>query len=55
VISQLNHGFLQSSEIFPFEMFEEPLLEILSRQHAKSAKKKYFPVSPTLAHFASLR
>jgi len=33
----------------------EPLQEIFSRQDAKNAKKKYFPVSPNLARFAFAR
>jgi len=40
---------------FLLKCLTEPLQEIFSRQDAKSAKKKYFPVSRNLACFASLR
>jgi NitT/TauT family transport system substrate-binding protein len=40
---------------FLLKCLTESLQEMFSRQGAKSAKKKYFPVSPNLACFASLR
>jgi hypothetical protein len=40
---------------YRLECLTEPLQEIFSRHGAKGAKKKYFPVSPNLARFASLR
>ena len=40
---------------FLLKCLTESLQEMFSRQDAKSAKKKYLPVSPSLACFASLR
>ena len=44
-----------AARFFRLRCLIQSLQEIFSRQDAKSAKKKYFPASPNLACFASLR